>query len=101
MIYGIEDNAIAACLRGQPVRHGRGRPVAGPSRKNLEVLAYMREFFEANDQLPPVMRISRNFGWASLNAAQLHVDALIRHGLIERNAVGKLRFARKDSLQKQ
>lgn len=97
MSYMAEANAIAARLRVGPVRQARG-PAAAPTAKNLEVLAYMREFFLINDQLPPVMHISKNFGWASLNAAQLHVDALIRHGLIERNAVGKLRFARKEPL---
>lgn len=93
MIYGIEDNAIAAMLRGgRDVRAQRAAPA--PTAKNLEVLAYMREFYLENDQLPPLTCINRNFGWVSLNAAQLHVDALIRHGLVERNAVGKLRFTR-------
>lgn len=92
-MYGAEANAIAARLRGRPVRQTRG-PASAPTAKNLEVLAYMREFFLINDQLPPVMHISKNFGRVSLNAAQLHVDALIRHGLVERNAVGKLRFTR-------
>lgn len=94
MSYMREANAIAASLRGEPGRQARGQAI-GPSRKNLDVLAYMREFYLENDQLPPLMCINRNFGWVSLNAAQLHVDALIRHGLVERNAVGKLRFARK------
>lgn len=49
---------------------------------------------EQNDQLPPVATVCEHFGWRSLQAGQDHVDALLRHGLIERNAVGKLRFAR-------
>jgi len=97
MPYMREANAIAASLRGQPVRHGRGRQAAGPSRKNLEVLAYMREFFRENDQLPPVSRIASYFGM-NVAGADWHIKALLRFGRIERNAVGKLRFARKDPL---
>lgn len=97
MPYMREANAIAARLRGQPERHGRGRPAAGPSRKNLDVLVYMREFFRENDQLPPVSRIASYFGM-NVAGADWHIKALLRFGMIERNAVGKLRFARKEPL---
>lgn len=90
MNYIEEANAIAARLRPAPAP----RVAAGPTPKALAVLAYCREFFAENDQLPPQAVISGHFGWASLNAAQVHIDALIRHKLLERNAVGKLRFAR-------
>ncbi len=98
MSYMTEANDIAAKLRRQHppiVRHGRKKAEA-PSPRNLEVLDFCRKFFAENDQLPPAMRISEHFGWTSMNAAQLHLDALIHHGLLERNAVGKLRFARKE-----
>lgn len=62
--------------------------------RQQQVLAYCREFFAENDQLPPIHRINDHFGWKSLNAAQNHMDSLVRHRLLERNAVGKLRFAR-------
>lgn len=89
-----EANAIAAHLRGKglPTRTRRG-PNGKPTVRNLEVLAFMRAFFEENDQLPPVAQIARHFGWA-LNAADSHIANLLRHGLVERNATGKLRFAR-------
>lgn len=98
MSYMTEANDIAAKLRRQPAPAGKpGRRAAdAPSPRNLEVLGFMREFFQANDQLPPAATIAVHFGWTSMNSAQLHVDALIRHGLLERNAVGKLRFVRKE-----
>ncbi|MDR3015210.1 MAG: hypothetical protein LBV56_07195 [Delftia acidovorans] len=65
-----------------------------PSERSLQVLAFMREFFAANDQLPPADAIATHFGWASANAAQAHINALLKHRLVERNACGKLRFAR-------
>ncbi|WP_440111732.1 hypothetical protein [Acidovorax sp. BL-A-41-H1] len=85
-------NAIAARLRGRA--SPPGKKATGPTPRNKDVLAYMREFFAENDQLPPIATISQHFGWASTQAAQAHADALVRHGLLERNAVGKLRFAR-------
>lgn len=95
--YMREANAIAAALRGRavavkPVR--RRGPAVGPSPLNLQVLAYMREFFAVNDQLPPVAVIGLHFGWAAIATAHHHIGALLRFGLVERNTVGKLRFAR-------
>lgn len=92
MSYMLEANAIAARLRG-----GRSakvqRATLAPTAKNLEVLAYMREFFEANDQLPPVAKVAEHFGMA-VNGADWHIQMLLRFGKVERNSVGKLRFAR-------
>lgn len=65
-----------------------------PSERSLQVLAFMREFFADNDQLPPAEVIAKHFGWASANAACTHLSALRRHGLVETNACGKLRFVR-------
>lgn len=64
------------------------------SSRNLQVLAFMRSFFEENDQLPPSHVIAAYFGFKSANAANLHAARLVQHGLLERNAVGKLRFVR-------
>ena len=97
MSYMTEANAIAARLRGgaAPVagRKGRG-PSMAPSAISLAVLRFMREFFAENDQLPPLSHIARRFGWASIGTANWHVAALTRHGLVELNACGKLRFVR-------
>ena len=87
-----EANAIAAQLRGKA--KPTGRKATGPTPRNQDVLAFMREFFVENDQLPPVERIAKHFGWASMQSAHCHLEALQKHGLIERNAVGKFRFAR-------
>ena len=92
-MYGAEANAIADRLRdGRPAKVQRA--ALAPTAKNLEVLAYVRKFFEANDQLPPVARIAAHFGM-TLNGADWHVQMLLRFGEVERNSVGKLRFARK------
>lgn len=88
--WAAEANEIAARLRPGPRRRG---PAKGPSARNLEVLAYLREFFAENDQLPTVKLISARFGFCG-NAVQEHLVALERHGLIEKNAVGRWRFAR-------
>ena len=98
MSYMAEANEIAARLRGRAKPPARakptGRKATEPTPRNLDVLAFMRAFFAENDQLPPVATVCEQFGWVSLQAAQCHVDALAHHGLIERNAVGKWRFAR-------
>ena len=90
-------NAIADALRGRgaaPVPRRRRGPAAAPSAANLQVLAFMRDFFADNDQLPPVAVVAKRFGWA-VASADWHIQALIKHGLLERNALGKLKFARR------
>ncbi len=117
MNYMNEANAIAAAIRGtgsKPLKEVRNErraakqaekqaakanPVAEvqpkqPTEKQMEVYEFARAFFADNDQLPPLDFIAAHFGWHSRTAAQCSVDALIRHGLLERNACGKLRFAR-------
>ncbi|MGP1692074.1 MAG: hypothetical protein ACTS6O_06170, partial [Giesbergeria sp.] len=69
MNYMHEANAIAASLRGssaphRPSRSGR-RARTSASPVALEVLAFLRRFFEENDQLPPLSAISKEFGFAS------------------------------------
>lgn len=62
--------------------------------KQAEVLAFMREFFAENDQLPPASALRVRFGWASDNAASTYLITLAKKGHIEHNSVGKYRFAR-------
>ena len=92
MSYMSEANAIAATIRGKAKPPGKRAP--GPTRRNLQVLGYMRDFFAQNDQLPPMAHIAAHFGWSSDQSALEHVESLMRHGLIERNACGKCRFSR-------
>ena len=48
--------------------------------RQLEVLTFMHTFFKDNDQPPPMSVIARHFGFSSPNAAQYHVEWLLRHG---------------------
>lgn len=93
MTYMQEANAIADQLRGKaPAKRTRG-PAKQLSTKHMEVLDYMRAFFADNDQLPPLASIAKHFGVCN-SGASWYVDMLKRHGMLEHNAVGKLRFAR-------
>lgn len=58
------------------------------------LLAFLRRFFNENDQLPPISAICKHFGWASANAAMAGLYQLQVRSLIEKNAVGKYRFTR-------
>lgn len=69
-------------------------PTVQMSDMQARVWSYMRNFLQDNDQLPPAEQVARHFGWASRNAADTHIQALLRKGFLERNAVGKLRFSR-------
>ena len=107
--YMHEANAIAARLRGAAtggagagtsvgpragLRRG-GRPrLRGASPVALRVLAFARQFFADNDQLPPASAVAAAFGWGSTQSAFDHLSALERFGYLERNAVGKWRFTR-------
>lgn len=66
----------------------------GLTVKQAEVLAYLVEFFKANDQLPPASALRTRFGWSSENAASTYLMALAKKGYIEHNAVGRYRFTR-------
>ena len=57
------------------------------------VYDFMREFFAENDQLPTVAVISEKFGKYPNQIHGIQI-ALMKHGLIERNAVHKFRFVR-------
>lgn len=81
--------------RGGPPRR------KGPSNTQLMVLAYMRKFFEEQDQLPPVAWVAQHFGWASANGAQFHIDVLVEYRLLELNACGRYRFARPAQAQQE
>ena len=58
-----------------------------------EVFNYMGGFFEVNDQLPPVQSVATAFDKYPNQIHEMLV-AFEKRGLIERNAVGKFRFAR-------
>lgn len=87
-----EANRIAEKLRGAYRQIEQKRPRLTP--KQVQVLLFCRDFLNRNDEFPPMWAISKHFGWASANAAKEHVDALGRHGAVERNEIGNWRFVR-------
>lgn len=51
--------------------------------KRAAVLAFLRDRIEGQGQAPSLAEIAEAFGFASRNAAQKHVQALVADGLIE------------------
>jgi SOS-response transcriptional repressor LexA len=70
------------------------RNANGLTETQQRVLDFMRTFHAANDQLPTMRALSAHFKWKSGNAAVEHCRALEVHGKLEKNAMGKYRFAR-------
>lgn len=62
--------------------------------KQLEVFLFMRDFFRENDMLPTQKALGEWLGLKDDNAGAYYQRNLERKGYIERNAVGKYRFAR-------
>lgn len=58
----------------------QGQPAPQATAQNLRVLDYLRAYLVANHRLPAEAAIARAFGWASPNAANLHMLALHRSG---------------------
>lgn len=52
--------------------------------RQAAVLAFMVAFQAENDNMPTLPVIARHFGYASPNAANDHVQALVRAGKLER-----------------
>lgn len=61
--------------------------------KELELLACMRDFFRENDMPPPLKSIAEKLD-LSFSTVMLRQRSLEAKGWLERNAVGKYRFAR-------
>lgn len=51
-----------------------------PTQANM--LTFIRNFSAGSGYPPTRAEISRNFGWASNNAAQDHLNALVKKGAI-------------------
>lgn len=69
------------------------RPANMMTDKQVEVLLYLWNFYEKNDQLPPVTTVAKHFGFASGNGAQDHITALVRKGWLEPNEAGRYKFS--------
>ena len=57
------------------------------------VLGFLRQFHALEDRLPTLDEIARQFGWASANAAKVHMQALERKGWLDKRGC-RWRFAR-------
>jgi SOS-response transcriptional repressor LexA len=60
--------------------------------RQQRILVFCDRFLTQNDQLPTYQAITDHFGWASTNSAFEAMAGLERRGLIERNALGRMRF---------
>ena len=65
------------------------------SKRQEQVLLFMWEFFQENDQLPPAHTIKENFGLLSDNGPYEMCEALCRKGYLARNMVNKFKFTQK------
>ncbi len=63
------------------------------SQLQIDVFSYLEEFFKENDQLPPVYVIALMFAKYPNQIHEMLVGFEKRR-MIEKNAVGKWRFAR-------
>lgn len=89
-------SATSTTIQVRRYSHGKRQRffAKDPTPRQAQVLAYMREVLEEHDQLPSVANIAEHFGYKSASAAQYYVDGLIRIGKLEKNGLGRLRFAR-------
>lgn len=55
-----------------------------PPRQRAAVLAFLRDQLERHGRAPSLAEIAARFGFASRNAAQKHVRALVADGLIQK-----------------
>ena len=58
---------------------------SGPTPRQLEVLQFIQRHARRNGAPPTVREIAKALGVASTNAVACHIDALVRHGLLERH----------------
>ncbi|RKH11974.1 hypothetical protein D7X74_24440 [Corallococcus sp. CA047B] len=71
------------CQRPLP-EHG---PSGGaPTGRQLEVLAYVHAYKQANEMAPSARELCTRFGWSSLNAAWDHLSRLEQLRLLTRRA---------------
>ena len=60
----------------------------------IEIVAYCRDYLARNDQLPPTRQLQDRFGWKSQTSAVQKMNALVKLGVLQWNANGKLMFRR-------
>jgi hypothetical protein len=65
------------------------------TRDQTQLLRFLWDFYQENDQIPPMATISRHFGWASISTPLLPMRSLVAAGMIERNVCNKYKFTAK------
>lgn len=86
-----QPRATRAVATGIPEKGGYLRVAADV--RLAEILAYCHSFFAENDQLPTQLCVATRFE-ITQQVAQKYMIRLSEAGHLERNAVGKWRFAR-------
>jgi Mn-dependent DtxR family transcriptional regulator len=76
-----------------PYLMGMGGTEFRLTNRQLHYRAVMEEFFEENDQFPPMAMLADLVG-TSNNAAYAMIHKLEQRGVIERNTVGKFKRGR-------
>ncbi len=64
------------------------------SPKQKEVYEYMQEFFIEFHCIPTCNAIASHFDFKSRNAAQCHIDALVKKGYLERTSGQRFKFTK-------
>lgn len=59
-------------------------PLPQITQKQRVVLRFIKRFLDENGRPPMLSEICARFGWSKHNAATNHINALIRHGLLEK-----------------
>jgi len=57
-----------------------------PTSRQMELLAFMREYQTANGMPPSLREICEAFNWASTNTPVCHLRLLLRKGLVRQHA---------------
>ncbi len=65
------------------------------TRREQQVMDFLRVFLALNDQLPPCRAIAAAFGWTSANAADEVLRSMERKGSLARNELGNRMLARR------
>ena len=60
-----------------------GAQMSNPTEKQQLVLDFIADFSKENGYNPTMQMITDHFGWAHASAAQSHLEALAKKGLVQ------------------
>lgn len=81
LIAAVTSQASAVATLAQTAEASRPRDPLTPAQ--MRVMAFLRTFLKEHSQAPTRGEIAKGLGFASPNAAQEHLKALERRGVIE------------------